>query len=93
MELSHINKHKDFDWNFDNAEIGVLQLQPKVLKLKSISRDNISLLKSRGIKSTMKVPIKVIQIILDKIFRHLLFFIETKFMAQIWVPLPLSYRW
>ena len=63
-QLSNIIKPKDFDWEFTNAEIGVLRLQPKVLKLKSISHDCIAQLKSRGIKSSMRDPIKVVQIIL-----------------------------
>ena len=81
-ELSNIIKPKDFEWDFTNAEIGVLRLQPKILKLNSISRVHISQLKSRGIKSSMKDPIKVIQIILDKIFSHLLYYIETEFVNR-----------
>ena len=64
-ELSKIVLKKDFIWNKTTSEIGVLTLQPKVLKLKTIF---MRILTSRGIKSSMKDPNKVILKILDKIF-------------------------
>ena len=81
MELSKIVLKKDFIWN-ETSEIGVLRLQPKVLKLKAINYENVINLTSRGIKSSMKDPIKVIQKILDKIFNHLLFHIEETFNSR-----------
>ena len=40
-ELSKIVLNKDFIWNEQTSEIGVLRLQPKVLKLKAINYQNI----------------------------------------------------
>ena len=45
-------------------------------------------LTSRGIKSSMKDPIKVIQVVLDKIFNHLLYFLELEFVKQFNVGFP-----
>jgi len=81
-ELSKIVLNKDFIWNEQTSEIGVLRLQPKVLKLNAINYQNIKNLTSRGIKSSMKDPIKIIQKVLDKIFNHLLFHIEETFQSQ-----------
>ena len=81
-ELSKIIVKQDFIWDKQSSEIGVLRLQPKVLKLKAVNFENIGSLTSRGIKSSMKDPIKVIQKILDKIFNHLLFHIEENFYLQ-----------
>ena len=41
-ELSKIVLKKDFIWNETTSEIGVLTLQPKVLKLKAINYENIN---------------------------------------------------
>jgi len=53
---------------------------PKILKMKTISKSNISNLTCRGIKSSMLDPIKLIQKILDNIYSHLLFYIENEFV-------------
>ena len=55
---------------------------PKVLKLKTISRLNLPLLKSRGIKSALNDPIKTIQKALDKIYNHLLHDMESVFVKR-----------
>ena len=65
-ELSKIITKSNFKWEENRPEIGVLRLQPKILKLKEINYANVSSLTSRGIKSSMKDPIKVVQQILDK---------------------------
>ena len=87
-ELSKIITKSNFIWEEKNPEIGVLRLQPKVLKLKEVSFSNISKLTSRGIKSSMKDPIKIVQKILDKIFNHLLFYVENEFNVKFskWSP-------
>ena len=71
-----------------SSEIGVLRLQPKVLKLKVINYANIEKLTSRGINSSMKDPIKVVQKILDKVFSHLLFYVEEKFHSIFGIVSP-----
>ena len=53
---------------------------PKILKIKTVSKSNISSLTCRGIKSSMLDPIKLIRNILDKVYRHLLFYIENEFV-------------
>ena len=88
MELSNIILETDFIWKEKRSEIGVLRLQPKVLKLEEINYQNIKKLTSRGIKSSMKDPIKVIQKILDKVFSHLLFYVEEKFHSMFGVVSP-----
>ena len=87
-ELSKIITKSNFIWEVKNPEIGVLRLQPKVLKLKEVSFSNISKLTSRGIKSSKKDPIKIVQKILDKIFNHLLFYVENEFNVKFskWSP-------
>ena len=52
---------------------------PKLQKLKEISMVTIENLTCRGIKSSMKDPIKRVQITLDKIYSHLLYFVEKEF--------------
>ena len=52
---------------------------PKLQKLKEISKVTIENLTCRGIKSSMKDPIKRVQITLDKIYSHLLYFVEKEF--------------
>ena len=64
------------------------RLQPKVLKLPEINASNVPLLRSRGIKSSMRDPIRIIQKILDTIFNHLLFHIENQFISQFGVFSP-----
>ena len=75
-ELSNIIKETDLLWDEIVFEIGVLRLQPKVLKLEKINASNVQFLTSRGIKSSIRDSIRIIQKILDKIFSHLLFHIE-----------------
>ncbi len=93
-ELSAIIKKSDFNIKIKNPEIGVLRLQPKILKLKQIDHSNVEKLTSRGIKSSMNDPIKVIQKILEKIFSHLLFYIEQEFHNKFstWSPSVLEYK-
>ena len=81
-ELSNIIKETDFLWENKVSEIGVLRLQPKVLKLEKINASNVQFLTSRGIKSSMRDPIKIIQKILDEIFNHLLFHTEQEFIRK-----------
>ena len=50
---------------------------PKILKLKTISK--VSNLTCRGIKSSVNDPINLIQKILDKVYSHLLYYIEIEF--------------
>ena len=52
---------------------------PKLHELKEISKGTVENLTCRGIKSSMKDPIKRLQIILDKIYSHLLYFVEKEF--------------
>ena len=55
---------------------------PKILKLKKISRSNLPFSTSRGIKSALRDPIKVVQKTLDKIYSHLLNYIEQSFTSK-----------
>ena len=55
---------------------------PKIVKLKSIDRSSLPSLTSRGIKSALKDPIKLIQKTLDKIYSHLIFYIESSFSKK-----------
>ena len=55
---------------------------PKILKLPVVSPESVSLLKSRGIKSSLNDPIRTVQIILDKVFNHILFFMEQEFATK-----------
>ena len=87
-ELSKIIIKSNFKWVDQRPEIGVLRLQPKILKLKEINHANVVNLTSRGIKSSMKDPIKIIQKILDKLFNHLLYYVENEFNLKYskWSP-------
>ena len=78
-ELSRIVKKTDFVVQVEQPEIGCLRLQPKIQKMKNVDFEHIHQLKSRGIKSSMKDPIKRIQIVLNRIFEHLLYFVEKEF--------------
>ena len=80
FELKEIIKENDFIWKGKKQEIGTLRLMPKILKMKTISKSNISNLTCRGIKSSMHDPIKLVQKILDNIYSHLLFYIENEFV-------------
>jgi hypothetical protein len=81
-ELSRIVKPKDFDHLDDNPAIGGLRLLPKVAKMSSIDHGNIKELKSRGIRSSLKDPLKTIQIVLNKIYGHILHFMEKEFHSK-----------
>ena len=78
-ELKKIVLPSNFKVSIKKPCIGVLRLCPKIHKLKTVSYEKISELKSRGIKSSMKDPIKNIQVILDRIFDHILFYMEKHF--------------
>ena len=78
-ELTEIIKKSDFIWKGKNQEIGTLRLMPKIQKLKIINKANVSNLTCRGIKSSMNDPINLIQKILDKVYSHLLYYIEIEF--------------
>ena len=47
-----------------------------------MSYEKINELKSCGIKSLMKDPIKNVQVIFDRIFDHILYYIEQHFHQQ-----------
>ena len=78
-ELKKIILPSNFKVNVKEPCIGVLRLCPKIHKLKKVSHEKINELKSRGIKSSMKDPIKNVQVILDRIFDHILFYMEKHF--------------
>ena len=78
-ELANIISCTDFKWTDKKSEIGTLRLMPKILKLKVISKENVKNLNCRGIKSSMHDPLKIMQKALDKIYSHLLYFIENEF--------------
>ena len=78
-QLNEIVKTKDFVYDNKKANRGILYLLPKMLKLKTISPESISVLKSRGIKSSMSDPIQCVQKVFDHIFNHLLYHIEEQF--------------
>ena len=73
FELSNIVKKTDFIWKKNKAVIGTLRLMPKVLKLKTINKDNVENLNTRGIKSSMNDPIQLVQKTLDKLYNHMFF--------------------
>ena len=81
-QLSKILKPKDFKVDIDSPSIGTLRLLPKVQKLQDVSYASVHLLKCRGIKSAMNDPIQVLQLILDKIYSHLLNCLEQQFMTE-----------
>ena len=81
-QLSKILKPADFKVNIASPEIGTLRLLPKCQKLKDVSHASVHLLKCRGIKSAMNDPIQVLQLILDKIYSHLLHHLEEHFMEE-----------
>ena len=77
-ELSNIVSSTDFKWTEQKSEIGTLRLKPKILKLKVITKESMKNLNCRGIKSSMRDPLKMVQKALDKIYSHLLYFIENE---------------
>ena len=81
-ELANIVSCTDFKWTGKKSEIGTLRLMPKILKLKRISKENVEDLNCRGIKSSMHDPLKIVQKALDKIYSHLLYFIENEFWRR-----------
>ncbi len=78
-ELSNILKANTFQNTIENPCIGTLRLMPKILKLKTICYDETTNLVCRGIKSSLCDPITIIQKAIDKIFDHLLYFLEIRF--------------
>ena len=83
-----IVKSSDFSWKHSVSSIGVLRLMPKILKLKKVHRSELSFLTSRGIKSAMNDPIKTVQKALNKIYSHLLHFVECAFANRFNILLP-----
>ena len=81
-QLSKILKPKDFQINIMSPKIGCLCLLPKIQKLKDVSYASVHQLKCRGIKSAMHDPIQVLQIILDKVYSHLLYHLELQFISE-----------
>ena len=81
-QLSKIIRPKDFDPTFVHPAIGTLRLMPKILKLPVVSPENVSLLKSRGIKSSLNDPVRTVQTILDKVINHILFYMEQEFATK-----------
>ena len=81
-ELSAIIPKSTFAESKAKAEIGTLRLQPKILKLKSICKEQVVNLKCRGIKSSMSDPIRSVQSALDKTFSHILFYQEKYFVKN-----------
>ena len=81
-ELSLLVKPLHFTLTKHPASIGVLPLMPKILKMKSISRSHFPNLTSRGIKSALHDPIKVVKKTLDKIYSHLIYFFEKTFISR-----------
>ena len=78
-QVNKFVKTNDFDYDSKKANLGILYLLPKILKLKTIGPESISVLKCRGIKSSMNDPIQCVQKVLDHIFNHLLYHIEEQF--------------
>jgi hypothetical protein len=81
-QLSKIIQQKDFEPTYTRPSIGTLRLMPKILKLPVVSPDSVSVLKSRGIKSSLNDPIRTVQIILDKFFNHILYYMELEFATK-----------
>ena len=81
-ELSNIIKPSDFDNNIENPSLGHLRLLPKIQKLSKVDHTQVHLLRCRGIKSSLQDPIKIIQKVLDKVYSHLLFYIEGEFNTK-----------
>ena len=88
IELRNILTSHEFDSHISTPEIGVLRLLPKVSKLPSINYAFVPNLTSRGIKSSLKDPIGVIQKCSDKVFSHLLYYIELAFITRVGLPSP-----
>ena len=81
-QLKNVLKPKDFKLDIQKPCLGTLRLLPKIQKLKTVGPSSIDVLKCRGIKSAMHDPIQIIQKLLDKIFSHLLYFIENQFITE-----------
>ena len=81
-ELSLQVKMSDFTWTKHPASNRVLRLMPKILKMKTISRSNLPILTSRGIKSALYDPDKAVQKTLDKIYGHLLHYVKQSFTSK-----------
>jgi hypothetical protein len=81
-ELSNIIPPRCFKHTISSPCLGTLRLMPKILKLKEISPKSIDTLKCRGIKSSMSDPIQVIQLALDHVFNHIIYFQEKEFAKR-----------
>jgi hypothetical protein len=78
-ELSHIIPKSCFKHDISHPSLGSLRLMPKILKLKHISPAAVPQLKCRGIKSSMSDPVRCIQLALDHVFNHIIFYQEKHF--------------
>ena len=78
-ELSNIIPKSCFKHYISHPSLGSLRLMPKILKLKHISPAAVPQLKCRGIKSSMSDPIRYIQLALDHVFNHIIFYQEKHF--------------
>ena len=81
-ELSKIIPKSCFKSDILTPSLGSLRLMPKILKLKTVSPDSVPSLKCRGIKSSMSDPIKSIQLALDHVFNHIIFYQEKHFVEK-----------
>ena len=81
-ELANIIPKRCFKLNILNPSLGSLRLMPKVLKLKTIAPESVPFLKCRGIKSSMSDPIKSVQLALDHVFNHIIFYQEKHFVYK-----------
>ena len=81
-ELASIIPKSCFNLNILTPSLGSLLLMPKVLKLKTISPESVPLLKCRGKKSSMSDPIKSVQLALDHVFNHIIYFQEKHFVEK-----------
>ena len=74
--------------------IGTLRLMPKILKFKVITKENVKNLNCRGIKSSMRDPLKMVQKALDKIYtiQSLTLFYRERVLETAWTSITLSNR-
>ena len=80
-ELSNIIPKTCFKHDISNPCLGSLRLMPKILKLNKISPEAIPHLKCRGIKSSMSDPIRCVQLALDHVFSHIIYYQEKHFAS------------
>ena len=62
-----------------NAEIGIMRLQPKILKLKSLDICNLTQLTSRGIRAATSDPLGIVEKIIHYITKKLFEKLEEEF--------------